>query len=171
MNDQQNRDWSRWVEAEQAGQEDDADRYFARVFRVVPVVLPSSQFSASAMAGIAAAAEADARRARRIRSVGVPVAIAASLALVYFTAGVMMSAFSAIVVGSLDFLVSLVVRGATTVSDGGGAWSLVSSLGRAGAALLASPSVTTTILALQGIAVAALIALQRLLRSDRESFR
>jgi hypothetical protein len=82
-----------------------------------------------------------------------------------------MSAFSAVVVGALDLLVSVVVRTATTVSAGGGAWSIVTSLGRALGGVLASPSVTTTILALQGIAVAALIALQRLLRSDRESFR
>ena len=57
------------------------------------------------------------------------------------------------------------VKVATTASAGGDVWSIAASLGRATAAVLASPSSTTTILALQGIAVAALIA-QRLLRSD-----
>ena len=99
------------------------------------------------------------------------MATVAAVLIVYATAGLMMSAFSAIVVGALNLLVSAVVKVATTASAGGDLWSIAASLGRATAALLSSPSVTTTILALQGIAFAALIALQRLLRSDRESFR
>ena len=33
MNDQQSRDWRRWVEAEQAGEDDAADALFSGVFR------------------------------------------------------------------------------------------------------------------------------------------
>ena len=33
MNDQQSRDWRRWVEAEQAGEDDAADALFTGVFR------------------------------------------------------------------------------------------------------------------------------------------
>ena len=171
MNEQQSRDWRRWVEAEQAGEDDTADALFTGVFRAAGAALPSTRFTASTMAAVAAAAAADARRARRIRSIGWPVAIVAAVLIVYTTAGLMMSAFSAIVVGALSLLVSAVVKVATTASAGEDVWSIAASLGRATAALLTSPSVTTTILALQGIAVAALIALQRLLRSDRESFR
>jgi hypothetical protein len=172
MNDQPSRDWRRWTEAEQAGHDDDADALFAKVFRAAPGPdLPPSRFTAATMGAIAAAAAADARRARRMRAIGFPLAIAAAIVIVYTTAGLMMSALSAVVVGALDLLVSLVVRTATPASAGGGIWSIAGSLGRAAAGVLASPSVTTTILALQGIAVAALIALQRLLRSDRESFR
>jgi hypothetical protein len=172
MNDQRSRDWRRWTEAEQAGEDDDADALFANVFRAAPGPdLPTSQFMAATMGAVAAAAAADARRARRMRAIGLPLAVAAAIVLVYTTSGLMMSAFSAVVVGALDLLVSLVVRTATPASEGGGIWSIAGSLGRAAAGVLTSPSVTTTILALQGIAVAALIALQRLLRSDRESFR
>jgi hypothetical protein len=45
---------------------------------------------------------------------------------------------------------------------------VVSSLGRASAAFIADPTVTITMLAIQGIAIAALVALRRLLGSDRE---
>ena len=121
------------------------------------------------MAAVAEAAARDARGRERIRAIGWPVAIVAAVLIVYSTAGLMMSAFSAIVVGALDLLVGVVVKVATTASAGGDVWSIAASLGRATAAVLASPSVTTTILALQGIAVAALIALQRLLRSDEGS--
>ena len=172
MNAQHSHDWRQWAEAEQAGDDDAADALFTGVFRARGAAdLPSSQFTANTMAAVAAAAAQDARRARRIRAIGWPVVIVSALLIVYMTAGLIMSAFSAIVVGALDLLVSAVVKVATTVSGGGNAWTIAASLGRATAALLTSPSVTTTILALQGIAVAALIALQRLLRSDRESFR
>lgn len=172
MKGQHDRDWRRWTDAEEAGHDDAADRLFGTVFRAsARPELPTSGFTAATMAAVGAAAEADALRARRIRRIGLPLAIVAASVLVYTTAGLVMSGFSAVVVGALDLLVSLVVRTATTVSAGGGVWSILSSLGRAFAGVLASPSVTTTILALQGIAVAALIALQRLLRSDRESFR
>jgi hypothetical protein len=172
MNDQQSHDWRRWAEAEQAGDDDAADALFAGVFRArAGNDLPTSQFTANTMAAVAAAAAHDAQRARRIRAIGWPVAIVSAVLIVYMTAGLIMGAFSAIVVGALNLLVSAVVKVATTVSGGGDAWTIAASLGRATAALLTSPSVTTTILALQGIAVAALIALQRLLRSDRESFR
>ncbi len=172
MNEQQSREWRRWADAEQAGQDDDADLLFAKVFRgAAGGEVPSSGFTAATMVAVAAAAATDARRARRVRAIGVPLAIVAAIVIVYTTAGLMMSAFSAVVVGALDLLVGLVVRSATAVTSGGGAWSILTSLGQAAGGVLTSPSVTTTILALQGIAVAALIALQRLLRSDRESFR
>ena len=171
MNDQQSHDWRRWAEADQAGDDDAADALFIGVFRAAGADRPSAQFTANTMAAVAAAAAIDARRARRIRAIGWPVAIVTAVLIVYMTAGLMISAFSAIVVGAVDLLVAAVVKVATTASAGGDAWSIAASLGRATAALLTSPSVTTTILALQGIAVAALITLQRLLRSDRESFR
>ena len=52
---------------------------------------------------------------------------------------------------------------------GADSWNVVSNLGRAAAAFAASPSVTMVILAMQGVAFVALVALQRLLRSDTES--
>jgi len=94
---------------------------------------------------------------------------AAAVTLLYFSSGLVLSAFSSIVVNALDLLIGAVVYVATTTRSGGDVWSLAGSLGKATAALLTNPSVTTTILALQGMAVAALIALQRLLRSERES--
>src|SRR5215218_6229399 len=107
MNEQQSRDWRRWIEAEQAEDEEAADALFGGVFRAsAGVHLPSAQFTGGTMAAVAAAVARDARRARRIRAVGWPVGIVAAAVIVYTTAGLMMSAFSAIVVGALDLLVS-----------------------------------------------------------------
>jgi hypothetical protein len=159
----------RWLDAELEGRDDDADALFGTMFKgTVPPVTGSAAFATKTMAAVAEAAALDARRARTTRRVFIPAASAAAIVLTYLCSGLMMSAFSAIVVNAIDLLIGAVVYVATTMRSGGDAWSLAGNLGKATAALLTSPSVTTTILALQGMAIAALIALQRLLRSERE---
>ena len=164
------RQYQRWLDAELNDREDDADALFGTVFKgAIPPAPAYAAFTARTMAAVGEAAARDARRARTTRRVVIPAVSAAAVTLLYFSSGLVLSAFSAIVVNALDLLVGAVVYVATTTRSGGDAWSLAGSLGKATAALLTNPSVTTTILALQGMAVAALIALQRLLRSERES--
>jgi hypothetical protein len=160
----------RWLDAELDDREDDADALFGTVFKgAVPPAAASTAFTARTIAAVGEAAARDARRARTTRRVVIPAASAAAVTLAYLCSGLMLSAFSAIVVNAIDLLIGAVVYVATTMRSGGDAWSLAGNLGKATAALLTSPSFTTTILALQGMAVVALIALQRLLRSERES--
>ena len=164
------RQYQRWLDAELNDREDDADALFGTVFKAaIPPAPASAAFTARTMAAVGEAAARDARLARTTRRVVIPAVSAAAVTLLYFSSGLVLSAFSAIVVNALDLLIGAVVYVATTTRSGGDAWSLAGSLGKATAALLTNPSVTTTILALQGMAVAALIALQRLLRSERES--
>ena len=159
----------RWLDAELEGRDDDADALFETVFKTaVPPVTASAAFATKTMAAVGEAAVLDARRAQMTKRVVIPVASAAAIVLAYLCSGLMMSAFSAIVVNAIDLFIGAVVYVATTMRSGGDAWSLAGNLGRATAALLTSSSVTTTILALQGMAIAALFALQRLLRSERE---
>ena len=100
MNDQQSRDWRRWVEAEQAGEDDAADALFSGLPGVGRLDLPSAQFTATPWPLWLRLRPAT--PGRRIRAIGWPVAIVAAVLIVYTTAGLMMSAFSAIVVGALD---------------------------------------------------------------------
>jgi hypothetical protein len=65
----------------------------------------------------------------------------------------------------------LVVRTAGAAQTGAGVWSVLSGIGRAAASVAADPGVTMTLIALQGVAVAALLALQRLLGVDEESLK
>ena len=172
MDEQLSRHYRRWLESEAAERHDDADAVFAELLRpAAGAKRPSPDFAARTMAAVAIARESDRRRARRVRRIVVPVSVLAGAAVVYASSGLILTAFSAIVVRMLDVLVSTVVGLATTTPAGGDLWTLVTSLGRAGAALLTNPAITTTILALQLVAAMALVALQRLLRSDRESFR
>jgi len=50
-------------------------------------------------------------------------------------------------------------------------WCLLGSLGHAASAFVADPKVTFVLLVLQGFAIAALVALQRLLGSDGDPFQ
>ena len=71
-------------------------------------------------------------------------------------------------VATLDLMIQAVVWVATGPDLN--LWSLLNSVGRASAAFISDPKVTVAMLAIQGIAIAALVALRRLLASDREFF-
>jgi hypothetical protein len=80
-------------------------------------------------------------------------------------------ALSSILVGGIELLVGTIVRVIGAVQGGADLWTLMSALGRAAGAFVTDPTVTVVIVVLQGIAMAALVALQRLLGSDRESLK
>lgn len=172
MNDDLIRAVGRWRDAEDAGRDEDADAAFAHVFREAVAEPPvSAAFATRTLEAVAEAAARDARRARRTRRLLVPASLAAFVALMYFSASFVASAMSTTVVGLLGLLVGGVVSIATSLEAGADVWTVLSNLGRAANAFIANPAVTITILAVQGIAITALIALQRLLGSDGESFR
>lgn len=172
MNDELARGYDRWRAVEDAGREDDADAAFGAMFRETVQQPPVSlDFAARTMTAVAAAAERDALRARRTRQILVPVGMAAAASLLYVSGGFLISAFSASVVWAVNALVGSIVGLATNADAGAGLWAIARSLGRATAAFMSSPTVTITIIAAQGIAMVALIALQRLLGSDEGSFR
>lgn len=172
MDDDLNRRYRRWHEAEAGGRDEDADTACLAVFAAMerePAM--SADFPARTLAAIAAATAGDRRRARRTRRAMMGGGIAAATAAVYTGGGLAISAASAALVGAIDLLVNLTVRVAGGMQAGTDVWSVLAGLGRALAAFVADPAVTVAILAMQGIAMAALIALHRLLGSDRESLK
>jgi hypothetical protein len=162
--------YARWRTADEAERDDDADWAFRTVFQAAmseqPVV---PDFTARTMLAVSAAATADARRARRMRT-GVLTATAVAVsAAVYFGTGWVISFASTAFIALLNLVIAGTVRGATGFQTGGGVWSVLASLGRAAAALATDPTVTFAMIAISAIAVAALLALQRLLGADQES--
>ena len=110
----------------------------------------------------------DVRAAMRTAvATGTVVATAAGL---YAGAGWAVGLVSAASLRLLDLVIALVVRTAEASQSGGGAWGVLSSLGRATSALAADTSVTIALIAISAVAIAGLVALQRLLGSDEESF-
>src|ERR671912_2434369 len=162
--------YRRWQAAETDGREDDADSEFAALFgATVPPQGVGVAFAARTMEAVAAAAAREARRARRLRRALLVAGVSGSVAAAWFGAGVIGTLVSATVRGAFDLLISTVVRMAGAAATGGGVWSVVSGVGRATASFAADPTVTMMLFALQGVAVGALIALQRLLGADEES--
>jgi hypothetical protein len=163
--------YHRWRAADDDEREDDADAAFQAVFQaVVPEPPIASEFTARTMAAIAAAAARDARRARHLRIAVAGGTVAATAAGLYAGAGWAVGLGSAALLGLLDLVITLVVRTAEASQSGGGAWGVLSSLGRATSALAADTSVTIALFVISAVAIAGLVALQRLLGSDEESF-
>jgi hypothetical protein len=165
--------WSyrRWRAADDGERDDDADAAFRSVFHAVrtePRVPP--HFTERTMAAIAGAAQGDAVRARRTRAAVVSGSVLGGATAAYYGAGFAISTVAAGFLRLLDLVVAVIVGAAAGVDAGADFWSMLASLGRAAAAFAADPKVTFVILVVQGVAIAALFALQRLLGSNGESF-
>jgi len=160
----------RWIEADLAGLEDEADAACRSVFRSVAQGEPASlPFTSRTMQAISAEAARGARRAKRTRRAAATAAGVGLVAATYFGAGLVVSAMRAALLGLFDLLVGAVVKTAAGVQAGADLWSLLGSMGHAASAFVADPTVTFVLLVLQGLALASLVALQRLLGSDGES--
>jgi hypothetical protein len=162
----------RWQDAEADGRDDEADGLCRMlVSGAAPEPALSREFTASTLAAIGEARVRDARRAGRVRRWALLGGIAASVAGLYAGGPWMLSLASGAVIGAINLLVKTTVWLVSVMQTGTDVWSVLAGLGRATAAFVANPAVTVAMLAMQGIAIAALIALQRLLGADRESFK
>ena len=166
------RSYRRWQAAEADGRDDEADAEFKVVFgSAVSERLVAPSFTARTMEAVAAAAAREARRSHRVRVATVAAGLAGGIAAAYFGAGFLVTLLSTGAMRGFDLLIGMVVRMAGAVQTGADLWSVLSGMGRAAVAVAADPTVTMMLFALQGIAVAALIALQRLLGADEESLK
>jgi len=169
MGDELTGHYGRWRRAEEDGAADEADRTFKAVFEASVIVpLPSRDFTVKTMPAVASAAAHDARRARRARSILRWVGVVGGAAALYFGTGPALSAMSSALVAVLNMVISAIVWVASGSSVSAGLWGLLTAIGRAAAAFVADPRVTVAMIAFQSLAVAALIALHRLLGNDRE---
>lgn len=167
MDEELDRLYSRWRVADKTDRDDEADAAFRALSkavmheRAVPL-----QFTAETTAAIANAMAADARRASRARKALVWGGVAAGIIAAYFGAAPALSVVSTALVAALDATIQAIVW----VSTGPdlNVRAVLNSLGRASAAFIVDPRVTVIMLTIQGIAIAALVALRRLLGSDRE---
>ena len=172
MDDELRFGYRRWLEADDAGLEDEADEACGRVFQAAVQPEPASlAFTARTMQAIAAQAGSDARRAKQTRRVAMVTGGFALAAAIWFGAGFALSAMGTAFVALFDLLIGAAVKTAAGVQAGADLWTLLGSIGHAASAFVADPKVTFVLLVLQGLALAALVALQRLLGSDGESWK
>jgi hypothetical protein len=166
MDERLTRLYSRWQEADGADRDEEADEAFrALTEEVISATAVSPLFSERTMQAIAEATAAETRRVALTRKALIVAAIAATVAA-GFAAPFALSIVSNALIAGLNGIIAAIVWAATGPNLN--LWSVMSSLGRASAAFIADPRVTITMLAIQGLAIAALVALRRLLGSDRE---
>lgn len=169
MEDDPLRAYRRWQAFEETGHEDEADRAFEGLFKTtVQPLAPSREFTARTIAAVGDAAARDARRARRLRVAAVIGGLAGSAAATFFAAGYLLSALTSVFVGFIDLVIVAVVQIAGAMQSGIDVWSVAASLGRAAAAVAGDPRVAVGLVMIQGVAIAAFVALRRLLGSDVE---
>lgn len=165
----------RWLDADDGEREEHLDAADAACRAVFAAIADESPvvpaFTARTMEAIAAAAAQDVRSARRTRRAAFAGGILAAAGAIYVGGAWGIGAISSLFIGVLNLFVGATVSLAAGLQAGADVWSIVASLGRAGAAFVSQPGVTMTMVVLQGIALAALVALQRLLGSERESLK
>ena len=172
MDETLNRRYRQWQEADEDGRPDEADVACQAVFAaVVREPATSSDFPARTLAAIAAATARDRRRARLVRRATLAAGLAGAAAGLYVGGTWILSTMSSVMVGLIEVLVGATVRAAVGLQAGTDIWTMLAGLGRAAAAFVADPTITAVMLAMQGLAMAALVGLRRLLESDRESFK
>ena len=172
LDDDLSRSYRRWRDAEAAGRDDDADADFKAIFSAAsPTPDIGAAFTSRVMQAVAVTAARDAHRARHARKATVAAGVVGGAAAAYFGAGFVLTLASALVARAFDVLIGLVLRVAGAAQTGADLWSVLSSVGRTAAAVASDPTVTTMLFVLQGVAVAALLALQRLLGTDEESLK
>jgi hypothetical protein len=172
MDDELIAQYRRWLSAEQDERDDDADVACRAVFEDASAQpLPPLDFTARTVAAVAAQTAADADRRRRARGLAGIAAAVAVLVGGWFGGGLLISTVTSLMLGAFDLLIGAVVRTAAGVDAGAGLWSVFGSVGRAASAFVSDPTVTFVLLVMQGLAIAALAALQRLLGSDGESLK
>jgi hypothetical protein len=169
MNDELDRHVHRWLAADDEDRDDDAEAAFRVVFTSAAESMPvPAGFTADTMRAVERVAARDRKAARLTRLAAIWLGVAGGLTLAYFSAGAIASTLTLAFGALLDFAISVIVGAATNGQSGTSVWTVFGNLGRAAAAFAASPTVTITILTIQAIAIAALVALQRILGSDLE---
>jgi hypothetical protein len=167
MDDELARLYSRWRAADETDRDDEADAAFRALSEtLLPERTVSLQFTARTTDAIANAMATDARRAGRARKALVWGGVTAGIIAAYFGAGPALSVISSALVTALNLMIEAIVWVLTGPKLS--VWSLLNGLGRASAAFIADPKVTVIMLMIQATAIAAFIALRRLLGSNRE---
>jgi hypothetical protein len=172
MDDEVLRNYRRWVELDEAGNEEDADGICRSMFTAVDAdPLVPLDFASRTMEAIAADTERHAVRVKQMRRALTVAGVLAAAAAVYFGSGLAVSAASSLLTRTFDLLIAVIVNSASGIQAGAGIWGVFGSIGRATSAFVSDPKITVVLLVLQGLAIGALITLQRLLGSDGESFK
>lgn len=169
MEDDLVRNARRWLAADRAGRDEEADSAFSVAFSAVPRADAPERFATRVMDAVVEAAARDRVRTRWVRA-GVLAGVLASAALtVYIGAGLIGSLAGRAFVAFVSFSVNAIVWLVGMIQRGAGVWAILGDIARVTGSVVIEPRVSFVLIAIQVIGVLALVALQRLLGPEQES--
>ncbi len=173
MEDDLVRNARRWLAADRAGRDEEADSAFRVAFGAVPRAdaLDKDHFATRVMAAVGEAAVRDRVRTRWIRAAVVAGILASAAATLYVGAGLIGSLAGRAFVAFVSFSVNGIVWLIGMVQRGAGLWAILGDIARVTGSVVIEPRVSFVLIAIQVIGVLALVALQRLLGPEEESSR
>src|SRR5690348_9451138 len=153
MNADLERAWRQWLEADLEGTPDepDADAALRTLFGVVAARAPRPDFADRVMNAVAVAERDRARRAK----VGAAAAMAASVAFIVVGVVLLVGYGPRLLVRGIDLSVQAMLWLLSATQRGLDVWTLVTQIGRALAAVVVAPQVTTVMVAMALIAITA----------------
>jgi hypothetical protein len=159
-----NSDLDRWLAADRAGRNDDADAAFKSVFRAAPV-----DARPAFVDGVMEAIARDVARRRRRTRIAAATGLAASILIGLAVAVALIAKGPQILVWSVDSAVAATVWMSGALENGLDLWGVLGQVASAAAAVIATPQVASVLIAIQAIGAAALYGLHRILGSEQES--
>ena len=160
----------RWLAAERAGRADEADRLFGGVAAWLPAASAPDEL-AERVARAAGGAEEESGSRFGARRRGLAVAVVFALATAAAVAGLVALApfAAALALALLNFSAEGFVWVVRALDGGLDGWGILLRAGSALGRAISTPGVTGGLVVVELVGVAALYALHRLLRVDRES--
>jgi hypothetical protein len=154
-------DWRRWLESDEQGRDEDADRAFGALFRTVPARVPDPVFAARVAQATARAAARQARIARAVVVCGAICGVGVTVVLLF--------EIPRLLHASLALVIGAIVSTTLALGRGVGAWTVLAQVARALGGVVVTPQGTFALSGLGLVAIGALYALHRVLDVEERS--
>lgn len=160
-----NSDLLRWIVADRDGRDDDADAAFKAVFRAAPAPEARPAFIDRVMEAVAR----DVARRRRRARIAAAIGLAASILLGLSVAIALIAEGPKLIGWAVDSCVATAVWMSVAFENGLDLWAILTQIGSAAAAVIATPQVSSALIAIEAVGAAALYGLHRIFASEQES--
>jgi hypothetical protein len=158
-------DLHRWITADREGRDDEADAAFKPVFRAIPAAPAEPAFVDRVMEALAR----DAARRRRRARIAAASGIAASSVIGLGVLAALIAQGPRLIVWVVDGIVAAALWMSVAFENGLDVWAMLTQIASAAAAVIATPQVSSVLIAIEVVGAIALYGLHRIFSSEQES--
>jgi hypothetical protein len=157
-------DLQRWMTADQGGRDDEADAAFKSVFRAIPAVPAEPAFVDRMMEALAR----DAVRRRRRARIAAATGMAASTLIGLGVLAALIAQGPRLIIWVVDGIVAAALWMSVAFENGLDVWAMLTQIASAAAAVIATPEVSSVLIAIGAVGALALYGLHRVFSSEQE---